>query len=83
MRGSRYRDAYDNRADLDTQYDTRKPLKSASFTIDDFHGKRRILSLPEVFIYSSNIGAAKMGLRLGKQRVYQVTRPGRPVSGCH
>ena len=41
-------------------FDASKPIRIAGFTINDFHGKRRSLTVPEVFIYSSNIGAAKM-----------------------
>jgi len=37
-----------------------RPLRIGGHTINDFHAKRRILSVPEVFIYSSNIGTAKM-----------------------
>lgn len=53
---------------LDKGYDARNPLKVASFTINDFHAKRRWLSVPEIFIYSSNIGSAKMALDLGPKR---------------
>ena len=53
---------------LDKGYDARFPLKVASFTINDFHAKRRWLSVPEIFIYSSNIGAAKMALDMGVAR---------------
>lgn len=53
---------------LDKGYDARYPLKVASFTINDFHAKRRWLSVPEIFIYSSNIGAAKMALDMGIRR---------------
>ena len=53
---------------LDKGYDARLPLKVASFTIKDFHAKRRWLSVPEIFIYSSNIGAAKMALDMGIKR---------------
>ncbi|MEM8749112.1 MAG: penicillin-binding protein 2 [Pseudomonadota bacterium] len=45
---------------LGSRFDARKPLRIGRFTINDFHGKRRVLSVPEVFIYSSNIGTAKM-----------------------
>lgn len=45
---------------LKSKFDARKPLRIAGHTINDFHGKRRVLSVPEVFIYSSNIGTAKM-----------------------
>jgi cell division protein FtsI (penicillin-binding protein 3) len=55
-------------ATLRSSYDASSPIHYASFTIDDFHGKRRSLTVPEVFIYSSNIGAAKMALDMGVAR---------------
>jgi len=53
---------------LRSSYDASAPIHVASFTIDDFHGKKRRLSVPEIFIYSSNIGAAKMAVDLGGER---------------
>ncbi len=50
---------------LASQLDARAPLQYGKFTISDFHGQHRLLSLPEVFTYSSNIGAARMALALG------------------
>lgn len=55
-------------ANLRSVYDATSPIHYASFTIHDFHGQGRPLSLPEVFIYSSNIGAAKMALQMGVDR---------------
>jgi len=49
-------------------YDASQPLRVASFTINDFHGKGRWLSIPEIFIYSSNIGSAKLALDIGVPR---------------
>jgi cell division protein FtsI (penicillin-binding protein 3) len=49
-------------------YDASQPLRVASFTINDFHAKGRWLSIPEIFIYSSNIGAAKLALDIGVDR---------------
>ena len=49
-------------------YDATKPIHVARFTITDYHGKNRWLSVPEIFIYSSNIGAAKMALDVGTER---------------
>ncbi|UIJ73057.1 penicillin-binding protein 2 [Aurantimonas sp. HBX-1] len=40
-------------------FDASRPIRIGGFTISDFHGKKRVLSVPEVFIYSSNIGTAK------------------------
>lgn len=48
-----------------SRFDARKPLKIGRFSIKDFHGKKRILSVPEIFIYSSNIGTAKMAEAVG------------------
>lgn len=45
---------------LNDRFDATKPIRIGGFTINDFHGKKRVLSVPEVFIYSSNIGTAKM-----------------------
>jgi len=45
---------------LESKFDASQPLKVAGFTFNDFHGKKRVLSVPEIFIYSSNIGTAKM-----------------------
>ena len=46
-------------------YDATKPLRLARFTIRDFHAQNRWLSVPEIFMHSSNIGAAKMALDVG------------------
>jgi cell division protein FtsI (penicillin-binding protein 3) len=40
-------------------FDARAPIRIGGFTIKDFHGKHRILTVPEIFQYSSNIGTAK------------------------
>lgn len=46
-------------------FDASRPIRIGGFTINDFHGKRRVLSVPEIFIYSSNIGTAKMADTVG------------------
>lgn len=46
-------------------YDASRPIQIARFTITDFHGKNRWLSVPEILVYSSNIGTAKMALDVG------------------
>jgi cell division protein FtsI (penicillin-binding protein 3) len=48
-----------------TQYDTVEPIKQGRFTIRDYHAKKRPLTIPEIFIYSSNIGTAKMAMTIG------------------
>jgi cell division protein FtsI (penicillin-binding protein 3) len=44
---------------LESTFDARRPITIGRRTIRDFHGKGRVLTFPEVFIYSSNIGSAK------------------------
>ncbi len=46
-------------------YDTSEPIHIARYTITDFHAKKRWLSVPEILIYSSNIGSAKMAMDVG------------------
>ncbi len=50
---------------LNSQIDARDSLRYGGFTIHDFHAQHRLLSVPEVFTYSSNIGAARMALMVG------------------
>jgi cell division protein FtsI (penicillin-binding protein 3) len=50
---------------LNSSWDARAPLRMGRFLIHDFDPERRYLSLPEVFTYSSNIGAARIALSLG------------------
>lgn len=53
-------------------FDVRSPIRKYSHVIRDYHGKKTILSLPEVFIYSSNIGAALMGEALGGEKTQKL-----------
>ena len=50
---------------LKSSFDARFPLQYGKHTIHDFHAQRRILTVPEIFTYSSNIGTARMALSLG------------------
>ncbi|MBD8876269.1 penicillin-binding protein 2 [Roseibium polysiphoniae] len=50
---------------INDSFDATRPIRAGGRTITDFHGKNRILSVPEIFIYSSNIGTAKMMLATG------------------
>lgn len=51
--------------DLNTVVDASRPIRMGGFTIKDFKGKNRPLSIPEVFQYSSNIGTAAVADRVG------------------
>ena len=50
---------------MQSGYDATKPIKIARFSIRDYHAKKRVLSVPEIFIYSSNIGSALMAQEVG------------------
>lgn len=50
---------------LNSTFDARKPLYIGGFTIHDFHATHAILSVADVFIHSSNIGAARMADAVG------------------
>jgi cell division protein FtsI (penicillin-binding protein 3) len=52
-------------ATLSSSYDARMPLVIGSARIHDYHAERRVLTVPEIFKYSSNIGTAKMALEVG------------------
>jgi cell division protein FtsI (penicillin-binding protein 3) len=52
---------------LGSHIDARDSLRSGHFTIHDFHATHRVLTVPEVFTHSSNIGTARMALMVGVQ----------------
>ena len=49
-------------------YDAEHPIHIGRFTITDFEGKKRMLALPEVLAYSSNLGAAHIAQAEGPTR---------------
>lgn len=49
-------------------YNTKKPIRISRFTIRDSHPLARWQSVPEILIYSSNIGVARMALDVGIKR---------------
>ena len=52
---------------FDERFDATQPIKIARFTIHDFHAENRWLSVPEIFMVSSNIGTAKIALQMGSE----------------
>src|SRR3954463_7466507 len=50
---------------LNSMMDARSALHYGRFTIHDYHAQNRVLSVPEVFTYSSNVGTARMALGMG------------------
>lgn len=55
-------------ATLEKKFDATKPLRIAKFTINDTYAENRWLSVPEIFIHSSNIGAARIAMDIGPER---------------
>jgi cell division protein FtsI (penicillin-binding protein 3) len=53
------------KATLNSRIDARDSLRYGHFTIHDFHATHRVLTVPEVFTHSSNIGAARLALMVG------------------
>jgi cell division protein FtsI (penicillin-binding protein 3) len=53
------------RFNLNSSFDARGSLRYGRFNINDYRGQNRVLTVPEIFTYSSNIGTARMALALG------------------
>jgi cell division protein FtsI (penicillin-binding protein 3) len=53
------------KVNLGSHVDARDSLRYGRFTIHDFHATHRVLTVPEVFTHSSNIGAARLALMVG------------------
>lgn len=52
----------------ETVFDVREPLTAGRFTIKDSHPVARPLTVAEIFIHSSNVGAGMMALKAGPER---------------
>jgi cell division protein FtsI (penicillin-binding protein 3) len=46
-------------------FDATKSIRVGRFSISDYHGKNRWLTVPEIFMYSSNIGSVRMAMEVG------------------
>lgn len=52
-------------ATLATEVDVRDPIKIGNHTITDLHPQKRKLSVRDVFVHSSNVGAGLLALEIG------------------
>jgi cell division protein FtsI (penicillin-binding protein 3) len=50
---------------LKSSFDAHNPLHYGKFDIHDFEPQQRALTVPEIFTYSSNIGAARIAMAMG------------------
>jgi cell division protein FtsI (penicillin-binding protein 3) len=55
-------------ADLDKVYDVRQPLVAGAYTIKDPYPQGRPLSVRDIFLHSSNVGAGMLALESGAER---------------
>ena len=53
------------KATLKSAFDAHSPLHYGKFEIHDFEPQQRALTVPEIFTYSSNIGAARIAMSVG------------------
>jgi cell division protein FtsI (penicillin-binding protein 3) len=53
------------KATLKSSFDAHNPLHYGKFDIHDFEPMQRSLTVPEIFTYSSNIGAARIAMAVG------------------
>lgn len=58
----------------DTIVDVRESLPAGPFTIRDLHPLKRPMTVAEVFVHSSNVGAAMLALQAGPQRFEEFLR---------
>lgn len=54
-------------ATMDSSYDARESIKIGRFKISDYHAEKRVLTLPEVFMHSSNVGSVRMAQQVGTE----------------
>jgi cell division protein FtsI (penicillin-binding protein 3) len=54
-------------ANLDKLYDVRQPLLAGTYTIRDPHPQGRPLSVRDIFLHSSNVGAGMLALEVGSE----------------
>ena len=59
-------------ADINQRFDVGKPIRISRFTITDYKPRNRPLNVPEIMVYSSNIGSAHIAKEIGAetQRAY-------------
>ena len=53
---------------MNQKYDATRPIYLGGFRIRDDHALNRWLTVPEIFIHSSNIGTARIAMEAGRER---------------
>ncbi|MES2728548.1 MAG: penicillin-binding protein 2 [Pseudomonadota bacterium] len=55
-------------------FDASQPLRRGRFVINDYKGEDRVMTIPEIFMVSSNIGTALMANATGSQNLQRIYR---------
>ena len=55
-------------AGIEDSFNATKPIKVSRYLIRDHHPENRWLTVPEILIHSSNIGAARLAMEVGAER---------------
>ena len=55
-------------AGIEDSFDATEPIKVSRYLIRDHHPENRWLTVPEILIHSSNIGAARLAMEVGAKR---------------
>jgi cell division protein FtsI (penicillin-binding protein 3) len=53
---------------INTSYDTVNPIRIGGFSITDSHPENRWMTVPEIYVHSSNIGTVRMIMEVGIER---------------
>lgn len=53
---------------LNDVYYVKDPIRASKFQINDYHSTTNWLSMPEIFMHSSNIGTARIALGVGSEK---------------
>jgi cell division protein FtsI (penicillin-binding protein 3) len=53
---------------MTSSYDATKSIQVSRFTISDYHAQKRWLSVPEIFMHSSNVGSVRMAVEADHNR---------------
>lgn len=53
------------KVNINSSFDARSALRYGRFKINDYRGTNRVLTVPEIFVHSSNIGTARMAMAVG------------------
>ncbi|HPF78698.1 MAG TPA: penicillin-binding protein 2 [Alphaproteobacteria bacterium] len=54
-------------SDVARKFDVSNPIEIGRFKIRDYHPEKRSMTVPEIFMHSSNIGSAMMGEQVGTE----------------